>query len=241
MLKRCYILSTLCASWLVTQPTLAQDSNYKCWQDEDGVTNCGNVVPPQYSQQGFQEFNKEGVLSKKVNPAPTEAELAEFKKQEEEAERKKKQDAEDQALLNLFSTEQDIERARTAIVASIDGNVHSIETIVTSLEKNREDMEKNLEESKNNPDVPASQLDTLQKNIEDVKYRLKTNRQTLQEKASEKEKVNKEYDEYLRRYRDIKRRGVKPKSEKAAEKAAEQAQQSATPQAPPPAPPAGSP
>lgn len=230
-MKRYYILSTLYASWLVTQPTLAQDNNYKCWKDEDGVISCGNVVPPQYSQEGFEEFNKEGVLAKKVKRAPTPEELAELKKQEEEAEMRKKQDAEDQALLNLFSTEQDIERARTAIIASIDGNIHSIETIVSSLEKNLEDMEKNLEDSKNNSDVPESQLETIRKNIEDVKYRLKTNKQTLQEKAMEKEKVNREHEEYLRRYRDIKRRGVKPKSED--EKAAEN--KAGENKAPPPA------
>ncbi len=190
---------------------------YKCWIDEDEVTTCGNVVPPEISQKGFNEFNDQGILTSKVNAAPTAAEIAAFKQKEEEVEKRKQQQKEDRALLDLFSTEQDIERARVAILATIDGQIHSIETIVASLEKNLVDMEKNLVDSVDNPDVSESQLQTIKKNIEDVKYRIKSNRDTLKDKFKEKEDVNKEYNEYLQRYRDIKRRGLPPKAPEEGE------------------------
>ncbi len=203
---------------------LAADENssnaYKCWTDEDGITSCGNVVPKEYSQRGFQEYNDQGIIVNKVQKAKSDEEIAAIRRKEEEAEKKKKQDAEDRALLDLFGTEQDIERARSAILATIDGQIHSIETIVASLEKNLSDMLKNLEDSKNNPDVSESQLQIIQKNIDDVNYRIKSNRDTLQSKQKEKENVNKEYDAYSQKFKDIlnRRGGVLPEKEELGEK-----------------------
>lgn len=214
-----FIFPLLSLGLLLTQSLPAADTTspgYKCWTDEDGVTTCGNVVPPEYAQKGFKEFNKEGIHTKDVDSAPSPEKIAEMKKREEEEEQRKKQEKEDRALLDLFSTEQDIERNRVAILATIDGKIHSIEPIIASLEKNLADLEKNLEDSLNNPDISESQREAIRKNIEDAKYRLKNNKETLQANIKEKEDVNKQHDDYLQRYRDIRKRGVKPKEEKKA-------------------------
>lgn len=186
----------------------------KCWTDEDGVTSCGNVVPREYSQSGYIERNNQGVEVKKIDKAPTPEEISSIKKKEKEEEQRKRQEAKDRELLELFSSEEDIGRARQAILATIDGQTHSIQTIVGSLENNLRDLQTNLEESKKNSDISASQLETIQKNIEDVKYRLKTNKETLANRVKEKEGVNKEYEEYIRRFRDIKKRGLAPSKPK---------------------------
>jgi hypothetical protein len=213
------LIFSLFSLWLLMAPPLQAaeqgSSAYKyCWI-EDEVKTCGNVVPPEYAQKGFEVY-KDGVLWKIVDPAPSAKQIAEMMQKAEEEEKRKKQEKEDRSLLDLFSTEQDIERNRSAILATIDGQVHSIEPIIASLEKNLGDLEKNLEESLNNKEVSESQRQAIQKNIEDAKYRLKTNKETLQAKFKEKVEVHKQYDEYLRRYRDIRKRGVKPAEEKKA-------------------------
>jgi hypothetical protein len=224
-----FIFPLLSLGLLLTQSLPAADTTSKCWTDEDGVTTCGNVVPPEYAQKGFKECNNK-LICKEVDKAPSPEEIAKRKLKEEEEEKRKKQEKEDRALLDLFSTEQDIERNRSAILATIDGKIHSIEPIINSLEKNLQDLEKNLEESVNNPDISESQREAIRKNIEDAKYRLKNNKETLQANVKEKEDVNKQHNDYLQRYRDIRKRGVKPADEKKA----------ATPTAPtPPTPAAG--
>jgi hypothetical protein len=210
-----FIFPLLSLGLLLTQSLPAADttgSGYKCWIDEDRVTTCGNVVPPEYVQKGFKEFNKEGIHTKDVDSAPSPEKILEMKKREEEEEKRKKQEKEDRALLDLFSTEQDIERNRLAILATIDGKIHSIDPIINSLEKNLLDLEKNLEDSLNNPEISESQREAIQKNIDDAKYRLKNNKETLQANVKEKEVENKRHDDYLQRYRDIRKRGIKPKA-----------------------------
>ena len=200
---------------------VANAQQIKCWTDEDGVTSCGNVVPSEYTQKGYKELNSQAVEVNKVNKAPSQEEIALIKKKEKDEEQRKRQEAKDRELLELFSNEEDIERARQAILTTIDGQAHSVQTIVASLENNLKDLQTNLEESKKNSEVSASQLETIQKNIEDVRYRLKMNKDTLASKVKEKEGVNKEYDEYIKRFRDIKKRGLplpsKPKEGAAAE------------------------
>jgi len=215
-------------SWLLlgllAQPAVGEE--IKCWTDEEGTTSCGNVVPPEYAQKGYGEYNAEGIQVKKIEAAPSADEIAKRKKKEEEEEQRKKQEAEDRALLDIFSTEEDIERSRQGLFATIDGQIHSIETIVTSLENNLKDLRTNLEDSQKNPDVSASQLDTISKNIKDVEYRIKTNKETLAEKQKEREEVNIKHNEYLKKFRDIKRRGLPIPKPKEGEKESQPSQES---------------
>lgn len=214
-----YILFCLLA--LIMQPLYA--GSYKCWTNEDGITECGNYVPPQYSQKGFNEFNKEGIRVKEVDRAPTPEEIADLKKKEEEERLLKKRAAENQALLDLFGSEQDIERQRAAVLNTIDGQIHSIKTIISSLENNLEDLKINLEQSLENPEISENQKDTVKGNIESVKQRIQDSKDTLQSKYDEKAKIGKEYDDYLERFRNIKRRGGVPSKEKQEEETAPEA------------------
>lgn len=211
----------------------APAGSYKCWKNEDGITECGNYVPPQYSQQGFKEFNEEGMRVKQWDRALTEEEIAEKKREEETEKQRKAQLAKDRELLDLFGSKDDIQRARMAVLNTIDGQIHSIETIITSLENNLEDLQANLEQSVENSEVPESQIEIIKNNIESVKQRIEDSRSTLRGKQEEKTKANKEYDEYLKRFRSIKRHGgLPPKTpeEEAQEQAEDAAQANQAPE-----------
>jgi len=217
---------------LITLPT--QAGSYKCWKNEDGITECGNYVPPQYSQQGFKEFNEEGMRIKQWDRALTPEEIAAQKKKEEQEKQRKAQLAEDRALLDLFGSKDDIQRARMAVLNTIDGQIHSIETIITSLENNFKDLQDNLKQSMENPEVSENQIETIKNNIANVKQRIEDSKKTLTNKQEEKDKANKEYDDYLKRFRQIKRRGgLPPKTpeEEALEQEQAEAEESKSPAA----------
>ena len=191
-------------------PAAETKQKYQCWTNEDGVTECGNYVPPEYSQGGFKVFNDKGLAVKEVDRAPTPEELAQLEKQKEEERQRQEQDKKDRALLALFSTERDIEMARTAMLNTIDGQINGTETVLAGYKANLADLESSYEKSKDNASVSKSQLQTIQTNIDNAKRRIQDTEDTLQKRKAERNKVQEEYDIYTQRFRDIMKRGKIP-------------------------------
>jgi len=183
-----------------------------CWDNEEGVRECGDYIPPQYSQKGFLRC-RIGSECEFVKPAPTQDEIAEIARKKEEERQRKLQEKKDRALLALFGTEDDIESARKAVLETIDGQIQSLQTILNGLKRNLENLKKSYEFSKKNPEVSKEQLSSIQRNIASAKKRIQNNQETLQAKRHEKDKTNNKYDGYLQQFRDIQRRGLPPKEE----------------------------
>lgn len=192
-------------------PAAENKQKYQCWTNEDGITECGNYVPPQYSQSGFQEFNDQGMPIGEVNRAPTPEELVQLEQQEEAERQRQAQLKKDQALLALFSTERDIELARSAMLNTIDGQINGTETVLAGYKANLADLEKSYEKSQDNPAVSASQLQTIQTNIANAKRRIQDTEDTLRKRQEERQKVEAEYDIYKQRFQDIMKRGGVPR------------------------------
>jgi hypothetical protein len=84
-------------------------------------------VPPEYAQMGYQILNDQGLVIKKVEPAPTASELAAIAAlkaiKEARFERISIRREADQALLRVYSKPADVERASQRNVDAIDGYV----------------------------------------------------------------------------------------------------------------------
>ncbi len=178
--------------------------SYYCWKNNADIRECGDSIPPQYSQGGFERC--EGGSCEYVSPAPTQEEIAEIQRQKELEIERKQQEKKDQALLAFFSSENDIEEARSALLNTIQGQIQSIQTILDGLKANLHDLEKSYELSKKNSDVSEQQLSAIQRNIDSIKKRIEDTQETLQSKQDEKNKINSEYDAYKQHFLDIQRR-----------------------------------
>ncbi|ALG68846.2 hypothetical protein [Beggiatoa leptomitoformis] len=207
-------LVTVCL--LTVAPTLLAaggGKQIKCWTTTDGVTECGDIVPPQYSQQGFSKYNDKGEKVEQVERAKTRAEIeaikhAEQQKQEEEV-RRQKQAEEDRTLLLQFAREEDIQVQREARLKSIESVEESITSYVKSLEKNLADLKKNLADAEKNPHVKASEKEVARQNLANVERRIADSQKTLGDKHQEKLQINKQYDEYTKRFTEIMARVAK--------------------------------
>ncbi|MGK0405047.1 MAG: hypothetical protein ACJAR6_000416 [Oleispira sp.] len=84
-------------------------------------------VPPEYAQMGYQILSDQGLVIKKVEPAPTASELAAIAAvkaiKEARLERIRIRREADHALLRVYSQPADVERARQRSVDAIDGYV----------------------------------------------------------------------------------------------------------------------
>lgn len=185
-------------------------SAYQCWTDEDGNTSCGDVVPPQYSQQGFKELNRSGGVVNQVGRAKTPEEIAAEKRTAQqklkEEEERKEREAEEQKLLMQFSSENDISVQRDQQLTTIDTGISITESQINSLKKNLNDMEKTLNDEShktlNKQQREAQRARTLE-NIDAIQHNMKYLQESLDNKRKEREKVEREFSEYLSRYTDI--------------------------------------
>ena len=73
-------------------------------------------VPPEYAGKGYDVLNEQGRVIRKVAPALPAAEL-------ERRERERQQAAADAQLLKLYSSVEDVDRAKTRKLAELDGLV----------------------------------------------------------------------------------------------------------------------
>ena len=93
----------------------------------DGQQVIKDHVPPEYAQMGYEVLNTQGFVIKRVERAPTAAEIAAVaaKKAIEKArlERIRDRRKADQALLRVYSKPADVERARQRKIDNIDGYI----------------------------------------------------------------------------------------------------------------------
>ncbi len=84
-------------------------------------------IPAEYAQRGYDILNSQGMLIKRVQPAPTPEELAQIAAQqaitEARLERIRIRREADQALLRVYSKPADVERARQRKIDNIDGYI----------------------------------------------------------------------------------------------------------------------
>lgn len=156
-------------SWFASVSFLYADP-IKCWTNEEGVMECGNFVPPEYSQQGYAERNEQGVVVKKVDRAKTQEEIEALRnreeKQKELEQQRQEQEDTDRALLMQFSTEDDIDTQKTARLNFIDGAINAIESYVDSLERNLADLEQSATQGQETIDKSKRQQVQFNKELE---------------------------------------------------------------------------
>jgi Domain of unknown function (DUF4124) len=114
----------LVALLLVASPVRA--ATYK-WVDEKGVVHYSDKIPPEAVNKGNVEINKQGVAIKRTDPALTPEqrralELQEIRRQQLAREREEI-DRRDRALLATYTTESEIDLARSRALATIDAQV----------------------------------------------------------------------------------------------------------------------
>jgi hypothetical protein len=127
---------------LAAQPAWAK--MYK-WVDEKGSTHYGDSIPAQYAGQGKSELNPRGLVIRKTAPALTpeqrkESEDAAVQKKAE-AQQKLEQSRKDQALLDTYTSEQEIDLTR-------DRNLQQEDVVIQTLRLQIKSAQKKLDKHK---------------------------------------------------------------------------------------------
>jgi hypothetical protein len=181
----------------------------KCWTNESGVKECGSAIPPQYASQGHKEINTKGEVVKQVGHEKSAEERKALVEQEQKAleaqKHSKEQEAQDRKLLDLYPSESDIEAAK-------NGKLESIKASVDVTQKQLDFYFLSLKEAEKTFALPdLKERGKLETHIASLKEQINKFQQTIENKKKESDAAIKEYDDYLLRYREIKRRVMSEK------------------------------
>ncbi|MFV3335281.1 DUF4124 domain-containing protein [Pseudomonas sp. NY15437] len=111
--------------------------------DDRGITVIDRLgVPPQYIGKGYQVLNEQGRVIREVPPAPTAAEIEQRKADAARA-------SSDQQLMRLYTSVEDVDRARDRKLAELDGltsvakgNLQSLKNQQANLQARAADQER---------------------------------------------------------------------------------------------------
>jgi hypothetical protein len=186
---------------LSAAPATAQQRLYKC-KDEKGKTYYTQTPPAECLGKAMDELSTQGTVVKKREGAMTPEQIAardaeERRKKEEELAAKEER-RKNQALLNTYSSEKDIEDGRLRALKQAEEATKEIEKRLAEAQKRAQTLAGEKEFYQKKP-MPKKLQDDLKNNEID----LKGHQDALAAKKKELGEVNAKYDEDKRRYLEL--------------------------------------
>lgn len=176
--------------------------NLYCCVDATGKQICGDLLPQACYGRAYRELGENGRTLRTIE-APLSAEereqrqAADEKRKAEEAivrERQRK----DQALLNTYGSERDIEAMRLRAQNDALKEIKAAETQIAEIRERRKKFENEAEFYKKKT-MPAE----VQKGLKDADYEIKAQESVIESKKKELDIIREKYDEDKRRYLDL--------------------------------------
>jgi hypothetical protein len=117
----------------------------KCWKNDLGVRECGQIVPPEYSQRRIEVLNDRGLVVQIIEPPKTPAQLEQEREEQQKRKAqeaaKKEQEHLDTILLNSYTTERDLLIARDTNVKAAQGQLDIAEGNLKLLQNSLADLQ----------------------------------------------------------------------------------------------------
>ncbi len=205
-------LTLILATLLALALTPAYAKTYKC-KDSKGTTYYTQTPPAECLGKEMQELSGQGTVLKRQGAALTPEQIAaretEEKRKQEEAALAKEEQRKNQALLNTYSSEKDIEDSRQRALKQAEQATKAIEKRIAEAQQRAKKLETEKEFYIKKP-LPKKLKDDIKNNEIDFKVQQKA----LAAKQKELGEINAKYDEDKRRYLEL--TAAKPKAAAAA-------------------------
>jgi len=193
-------LAALAVAALVVHAGSAHAALYK-WVDEHGEVHYSDKVPPEAVNKGNVELNKQGVTVKKTDPALTpeqlKAKAAEDERQRQLAKQSEEIARRDRALLASYTSENEIDLARSRAMQTIDNVLQSAQAYSAQLVKRRETLL--TKRTAAGDKVPAN----IEREIEMLNGEIERQADLMAQKKREAATVTAKYDADKKRWNEI--------------------------------------
>jgi hypothetical protein len=198
------IATLACATALAVAMSIgpARAATYK-WVDENGKVHYTDKMPTEGASKGGTMLDKQARPVKKIDPPPTAAELRAREAVEEQKRLAAKQNEEiarrDRALISSYTTEQEIDLARSRALGTIDSQLESAHAYVDQLSKRRDELIKRKASLDGKPLPPA-----LEREMEGTESELEKTAVLIDQKRKERQMVLARYEADRTRWRELK-------------------------------------
>jgi hypothetical protein len=204
------IVALLACALLAGAPVHAQRL-YKYTDPVTGKTVYTDKLPTEAAGKANEQFNRYGTMVKREPAAPTAEELAarevDRKRKLEEEMAAKEAKRRNQALLNTYASEKDIDDARARALQSNDEAIKDAERKVADAQKRQKQLATEAEFYQKRPMPGQLKLDIQNNQVE-----LKAHGDLLDAKRKETAAINAKYDEDKRRYLELSKAGASGKA-----------------------------
>ena len=220
-IPRLFLLPLVAIAAVVAASPLAAATLYK-WVDDKGVVHYTDKMPADAVDKGNVELNKQGITVKRTEPAPS-PEQRRAKQLEEERLRATSREREvvdrrDRALLQSYTTEDEIDLARKRALGTLDTQVQSAQAYSVQLTKRRAELEAKRNAYGTKP-VPAA-VDT---ELESIGSELAKQEALIAERKRDGAVITSKYDQDKQRWRELRSMGEAREAAAAAAEAAKAA------------------
>jgi hypothetical protein len=173
------------------------------WTDDKGVVHYSDQMPPEAVNKGTVVMDKQGRPIKKIEAAPTpdqqKAKELEDERQKAIARQRDEQTRKDMALLQSYTSEDEIEFARNRAISAVSNQIKSAEAYTSELTRRQQEIEKQKVVLAGKPMPAALETETASLSAEiDRQGRL------LALKKDELSTISARYDIDKRRWQEIK-------------------------------------
>lgn len=176
-------------------------ATYK-WVDEKGVVHYSDHIPPEAVNKGNVQLDKQGVPIKRTDPAPTveqrKARAEEEARAQQLARERELVERRDRALLSTYTTESEIDLARSRALATIDQQVQSSSAYTTQLSKRKGELDERKAALGDKPVPPV-----LERELANINSELAKQADLIAAKEKEALVVNARYDADKKRWREL--------------------------------------
>lgn len=181
----------------------AEAKLYK-WVDKNGQTHYGETIPPEYANSDTKVLDKNRVMDRKDGFDMKQQQ--ESKVDPEVAKAAKEAKRRDEALLNTYSNEKEIDLSRNRNLLQIEARVNSYTTMLKSAKESLDALHKESEDIiKKNRKIPQS----LTEDITEGEALVTKREKELATSQKEMDAVKARYDADKQRYRELK--GLEPR------------------------------
>ena len=176
----------------------AVSSDIKCWTNREGIKECGNKIPPEYSQGASTEISKGGIVLREAQAAKS---IEMIKKERIALSRAEEMRNADQVLLNTFASVSDLILARNSKTNQIDKEIRLLESRITKLDENYLKVKSRVSDDTGRENL--SNNDQLKKSAELILSQIKEGQNFILTKQNEKKQISKQFETDILRFEEL--------------------------------------
>ena len=193
----------------------------KCWTNSDGVKECGDKVPPEYTQKGYQELSKGGIVTDETDKVKTKEELKKEKLEADaiarQKEKKENKKSLDKMLLETFNSIDEIELTKEEKLKALASTIKITRKRIIKLQYQLDDIQDNnsIDDEENfedededcvndDEDCVNEKEEIFRKKVEALKNQIAENKNHLKNRMEEVERTKKLYIKYIARFKELK-------------------------------------